>query len=94
MKAKWNEQVVADSNQTVELGGYQYFPRTAVKMELLKAAPKSADDSVCPDGVQFYDVVSGNKRSERAAWSYEKVTRPSMSKVDHLIGFWGDVKVS
>ena len=90
MKAKWNGQVVAESKDITEVGGYVYFPRASVRMELLEASPKNAEDLQCPHGVQFYDVVSGDKRSERAAWPYEK-PQPSMAKVDHFIGFWKDV---
>jgi uncharacterized protein (DUF427 family) len=90
MKATWHGQVIADSPQTLEVGGYRYFPRSAVRMELLTLAPKNASDRACPHGVQFYDVADASGRSERAAWSYEK-PQASMKQVDHWIGFWGDV---
>lgn len=93
MKATWHGQVIAESAQTLEVGGYHYFPRAAVKMELLSAAPKNDSDHACPNGVQFYDVADASGRSERAAWSYEK-PQGSMKQVDHWIGFWGDVKLS
>ena len=56
------------------------------------ATPKTQSDLACPHGVQFYDVAQDAARSKRAAWSYE-APRPSMSKVDHWIGFWEDVEV-
>ena len=92
MKAIWHGQVIADSEETREVGGYRYFPRDSVRMDLLSAAPKTARDLECPHGVQFYDVGSGADRSPRAAWSYEK-PRPLMQKVDHWVGFWEDVEV-
>jgi uncharacterized protein (DUF427 family) len=92
MKATWRGQVIAESDRTVEAGGYRYFPRDAVRMELLRAAPKTAHDMECPHGVQFYDVVSNGASSSRAAWSYE-APRESMKKVDHWIGFWEDVEI-
>jgi uncharacterized protein (DUF427 family) len=61
-------------------------------MELLEAAPRTESDLACPHGVQFFDVVIGGRRSERAAWSYE-APRPPMSRVDHWIGFWRDVAI-
>ncbi len=93
MKAKWRGQVIADSHRTFEVGGYTYFPRTAVRMDLLHAVPKTESDLACPHGVQFYDVATGATRSERAAWSYE-APRPSMAQVDHWIGFWRDVELA
>jgi len=92
MKAIWNGQVIAESDKTLEVGGYRYFPRDAVRMDLLKQAPKNASDLECPHGVQFYDVAKDGKKSARAAWSYEK-PKPSMQQVDHWVGFWEDVRI-
>ncbi len=92
MKAVWRGQVIAESNRILEKGGYHYFPRDAVHMELLQSAPKTSRDLQCPHGVQFYDVVGNGARSERAAWSYE-APQESMKQIDHWIGFWEDVRV-
>jgi uncharacterized protein (DUF427 family) len=92
MKAVWRGRVVADSAETREADGYRYFPRAAVRMDLLRAAPKTDDDRECPHGVQFYDLVDGDAVSARAAWSYE-APQASMQPVDHWIGFWQDVKL-
>ncbi|MGE0273527.1 MAG: DUF427 domain-containing protein [Alphaproteobacteria bacterium] len=92
MKAVWRGRVVAESDRTLEVDGYRYFPRDAVRMELLRATPKTADDLECPHGVQFYDLVDGTAMGARAAWSYEAPLAP-MKPVDHWIGFWKDVEV-
>jgi uncharacterized protein (DUF427 family) len=92
MKALWNGTVLALTERTVEVGGYHYFPREAVRMDLLRAAPKTERDLECPHGVQFYDVVGDGGESQRAAWSY-LAPRASMEQVDHWIGFWRDVRV-
>jgi uncharacterized protein (DUF427 family) len=92
MKAKWHGRVIADSDRTEEVGGYVYFPRESVRMDLLKVAPKNASDLECPHGVQFYDVLDGSAHSKRAAWSYE-APGAAMKKVDHWIGFWEDVAI-
>ena len=91
MKAIWRGQVIAESEGTLEVGGYRYFPREAVRMDLLRAVPKTESDLACAPGVQFYDVAKDAARSERAAWSYE-APRASMRQVDHWIGFWHDVE--
>jgi len=93
MKAIWRGQVIAESDQTLEVGGYRYFPREAVRMDLLRSTPKTASDLECPHGVQFYDVADGANSSLRAAWSYE-APRATMKPVDHWIGFWEDVEVN
>ena len=92
MKATWNGQVIAESDRTLEVGGYLYFPRESVRMELLRAAPKTTSDKACPHGVRFYDIARGAEKSERAAWSYE-APGAAMKQVDHWIGFWEDVEI-
>lgn len=92
MKATWRGDVIAQSEQTLDVGGYTYFPRDAVRMDLLRISPKTPHDLECPHGVQFYDVVNGAASSPRAAWSYE-APRDSMKKVDHWVGFWEDVEI-
>ncbi|TXL72937.1 DUF427 domain-containing protein [Vineibacter terrae] len=93
MKAIWHGQVIADSDRTLEVGGYRYFPRETVRMDLLHLTPKTENDLKCPHGVQFYDVAGDGARSPRAAWSYE-APRAAMKPVDHWIGFWEDVEVT
>jgi uncharacterized protein (DUF427 family) len=92
MKAIWHGQVIAESDRTLEVGGYRYFPREAVRMDLLRAAPKTQSDRACPHGVQFYDVAVDAARCKRAAWSYE-APGASMQQVDHWIGFWDDIRI-
>ncbi len=92
MKATWHGKTVAESDSTLEVCGYRYFPRDSVRMDLLEIAPKTASDLECPHGVQFYDVVEGDVRSARAAWSYE-APQPRMKPVDHWMGFWEDVEI-
>jgi uncharacterized protein (DUF427 family) len=92
MKATWRGRVIAESDHILEVGGYTYFPRDTVRMDLLQTAPKTESDLKCPHGVQFYDVAQDAERSRRAAWSYE-APRLAMSQVDHWIGFWEDVKL-
>ena len=92
MKAVWRGHVIAESDRTLEVDGYRYFPRDSVRMELLHVTPKTESDRACPHGVQFYDVAEDGTRSERAAWSYE-APRASMKDVDHWIGFWGEVEI-
>ncbi|MBI3452139.1 MAG: DUF427 domain-containing protein [Rhodospirillales bacterium] len=92
MKAILDGRVIAESDDIVECGGYQYFPSAAVRMEWLDKAQKTTSDRACPHGVQFYDVTVDGVRHERAAWSYE-APRPEMKQVAARFGFWEDVKV-
>jgi len=92
MKATLNGHVIAESNDMVECGGYQYFPRSSVRIDQLEKAEKTASDLECPHSVQFYDVIVDGKRHRRAAWSYE-APQPKMRQVADRFGFWEDVQV-
>ena len=92
MKATLKGRVIADSDATIEVDGYHYFPRSAVHVEWLEKAAKTESDRECPHGVQFYDVVVDGARHERVAWSYE-APQAAMKRVAQRIGFWDDVEV-
>jgi len=92
MKATLDGNVVADSNDTVSVRGYDYFPIPAARMDWLEKAPRTADDLKCPHGVQFYDVVIGGERHPRNAWIYER-PQPALNAVTDRVGFWKDVKI-
>jgi uncharacterized protein (DUF427 family) len=92
MKAILKGRVIAESDDIVASGGYEYFPSSAVRREWLEKAPKTESDHACPHGVQFYDVVIDGVRYARAAWSYE-APRDSMKHVGGRFGFWEDVEV-
>ena len=92
MKASVDGRVVAQSEDIVASGGYQYFPSAAVRMDWLEKAEKTVDDLKCPHSVQFYDVIVDGKRHKRAAWSYEK-PRPELAHVGGRFGFWEVVEV-
>lgn len=92
MRATLNGQVIAESHD-IEIGaGYKYFPASATRLDLLEKAPKTASDLECPHSVQFYNVILGGVRYERAAWSYE-APRPSLQHVGGRFGFWHEVEV-
>lgn len=92
MRAVLKDHVIAESDNIVESGGYQYFPSAATRLDLLEKAPKTEHDLECPHGVQFYDVVIDGERHVRAAWSYES-PQPKMEAVRGRFGFWEDVRV-
>jgi uncharacterized protein (DUF427 family) len=92
MQAVLDGRKIASSDDVVDVGGYLYFPRYAVLMELLEKTEKTESDLQCPHGVQFYDVVIDGVRHKRNAWSYE-APQPKMAQVANRFGFWEDVKV-
>jgi len=92
MRAVLNGTILAESDDIVGAGGYDYFPPSAVRVDLLVKATRTAKDLECPHGVQFYDVVLGDSRFPRSAWVYES-PQPRLASVAGRFGFWQDVKV-
>ena len=92
MKATLYNNVIAESDDTVSVRGYDYFPLAAVRTEWLEKAPRTPKDLECPHGVQFYDAVIAGVRHERVAWCYES-PRPVMAQVADRFGFWEEVEV-
>jgi uncharacterized protein (DUF427 family) len=92
MKAVLDRNVIAESDDTVAVRGYDYFPLADARLDLLEKSARTPKDLECPHGVQFYDVVIGGKRHLRNAWIYE-APRPAMSAVTGRVGFWKDVQV-
>jgi uncharacterized protein (DUF427 family) len=92
MKAILKGHEIAASDDIVEAGGYQYFPPSAVRMELLEKVAKTQSDLACPHGVQFYDVVIDGERHVRNAWIYE-TPQPKLAQVRDRVGFWEDVEL-
>src|SRR6266700_31948 len=68
-KAIWKGAVLAESDDTIVVDGYTYFPRAAVRWEHLKPVEKT---SLCPwkGTASYFDVEVGDKRNEGAAWQY------------------------
>jgi uncharacterized protein (DUF427 family) len=92
LKAILNGTVLADSDDTVAVRGYDYFPLASARTEWLEKSPRTPKDLECPHGVQFYDVVLQGQRYPRNAWIYE-APQPAMSAVADRVGFWKDVQV-
>jgi uncharacterized protein (DUF427 family) len=93
MRATLNGQIIAESDDIEIGGGYEYFPASATRLDLLQKAPKTEADLRCPHGVQFYDVVIDGVRYERASWCYE-APLPSLRHVGGRFGFWNEVEVA
>lgn len=90
-KATWEGAVLAESNQTVEVEGNQYFPPEAIHKEYFKP---SSEHSVCPwkGTASYYDVEVNGKRNPGAAWFYPE-PKPAAKQITGHIAFWKGVKV-
>ena len=91
MKAVLNDQIIAESDDTVYVEGNHYFPISAVTASFLE---KSDFTSVCSwKGIaNYYNVIVGSTRIENAAWYYD-APKEAAQKIAGRIGFWRGVQV-
>lgn len=92
VKATWNGETIAESDQTVIVEGNHYFPRTSVDEQYLDPSDTS---SVCPwkGRAQYLSLVVNGERNENAAWYYPDPSPKAAAIKDHL-AFWRGVQVS
>ncbi len=92
MKAIWNGQMIAESNETIIVERNHYFPPDSVKKVYLK---KSSHSSLCPwkGTASYYDLIANGKINKEAAWYYPQPSE--MAKpIKGYIAFWPDVEIS
>jgi uncharacterized protein (DUF427 family) len=91
-RAVWNGAVLAESDDTVQVEGNDYFPPDSLNMEFFT---ESATTSTCPwKGLaQYYDVVVDGKTNSDAAWYYPEPSEAARQIRDH-VAFWNGVDVA
>ncbi len=90
-KAMWEGAVLAESNQTVEVEGNQYFPPDAVHKEYFRPSELR---TVCPwkGTASYYDIEVNGKKNPGAAWYYPEPKAPA-KQIKGRVAFWKGVKV-
>ncbi len=91
MKAIWNNEVIAESNDTVVVEGNHYFPHDSIKKEYFKA---SDSHTTCPwKGVaSYYTVEVNGSENPDAAWFYPETSELAKG-IKNYVAFWKGVKV-
>lgn len=91
VKAFYNDVLIAETNNPIELEGNYYFPSQDVKMEYLEA---SDYHTVCPwkGNASYYDVVVNGQTDKNSAWYYPEPS-PKAQMIKGFIAFWQNVKV-
>ena len=92
MKAIWNNQVIAESNETVVVENNHYFPPDSIKKEFFKG---SEMHTTCPwKGVaSYYTLVVDGEENTDAAWYYPEVSELAKS-IKGYVAFWKGVTVT
>lgn len=91
MKAIFNDQVIAESDDTVVVEGNHYFPVDSVNKEFL--TPSDTHTTCAWKGVaSYYNVVANGKTAADAAWYYPAPT-PLAEGIKGRLAFWRGVQV-
>ncbi|MBA3830192.1 MAG: DUF427 domain-containing protein [Taibaiella sp.] len=92
MKAIWENEVIAESNDTVIVENNHYFPASSVKKDLLTV---SSTHSICPwkGEASYYNIVVDGKTNKDAVWYYPD-PKPAAANIEDRIAFWKGVKVT
>ena len=91
MKAIWNGNIIAESDQTVVVEDNYYFPPESVNKQLLR---ESSHRSTCPwkGEAHYYDVVVEGQENKRAAWYYPAPKDAASNIKDH-VAFWRGIEI-
>ena len=91
MKAIWNKQVIAESDDIINVEGNSYFPVESVNKEFLK---ESKTETVChwKGLASYYSLQVNGDINNDAAWYYSE-PRPLADGIKNRIAFWKGVEV-
>jgi len=91
MKAIWNNQVIAESDDIVNIEGNPYFPVNSLKKEYFKT---SETHTVCPwkGTASYYHVEVDGKLNKDATWYYPDPKELARS-IKGRVAFWKGVQV-
>ena len=91
MTATWNNQTIAESDDTIVVENNQYFPIESVKSEFLQ---ESDTHSVCPwkGTASYYSLNVDGKTNKDAAWYYPNA-KDAAKNIEGYVAFWKGVEV-
>ncbi len=93
MKAVFNGQVIAESDETVVVEGNHYFPPQSVKLEFLSDPTGKSTFCHWKGEAAYRDVVVAGETASNAAWFYPTPKEKATEIKDH-IAFYPAVTVS
>ncbi len=92
MKATWNGEVIAETNDTVVVEGNHYFPADSLKKEYF--SPNDQKTTCHWKGeASYYDVNVNGQQNKGAAWFYPSPL-PAAAEIKDRVAFWRGVRVA
>ena len=92
MKAIWNGETVAESNDTVVVEGNHYFPADSINKDYFSP---SETHTVCSwkGTASYYDVTVSGEVNKDAAWFYPDA-KDRAENIQGYVAFWKGVEVT
>lgn len=91
MKAIWNNQVIAESEKTIQIEGNHYFPTDTINKEFL--TPSETQTTCHWKGeASYYNISVDGRINKDAAWFYPD-PKSQASGIKNHVAFWRGVKV-
>jgi len=92
LKAIWNNEVIAESDDTVVVEGNHYFPPSSVNNEYLV---ESGTLTLCPwkGEANYYDIVVGDNVNKDGAWYYPD-PKTEAAEIKEHVAFWRGVQIT
>eukprot|EP01084_Bolivina_argentea_P313661 543188_1 len=90
--ATWKGVVIAESSDTVEVEGNQYFPVDSIVEKYYK---KTDHTTVCgwKGTANYYSIVIDKDENKNACWYYAK-PKDAAKQISGRVAFWKGVQVS
>lgn len=90
-EARWNNTVIASSDDIVTVEGNAYFPAEALVADCFRA---SSHRTVCgwKGEAHYYDVVVDGQVNANAAWFYPE-PKDAAAQIKGRVAFWKGVQV-
>ncbi|GAA3513767.1 DUF427 domain-containing protein [Aquimarina addita] len=91
MKAIWNGQILAESNDTKIIENNHYFPPESIHKEFFDSSDTHTN---CPwKGIaSYYTIKVAGKENKDAAWFYPE-TKDLAKQIRGHVAFWKGVEV-
>jgi uncharacterized protein (DUF427 family) len=92
MKATWQGQVIAQSDDTVVVDGNHYFPLDSLNKAFVEESNKT---SVCSwkGTAHYYSLVVDGQTNSDAAWYYPE-PKSAAANIQGRVAFWRGVEVA
>lgn len=90
-RATWNDQLIAESDDTVVVEGNHYFPADSINRNFFQ---DSSATTQCgwKGTASYFDVIVDGKTNEQAAWYYAD-PKPEAENIRGRVAFWKGVRV-